>query len=97
MTENWIQTNEQLVLQLGDNDISVTIPYHQLKEYAPSERKGEPIQLPTGVYRATGWCEVEGEPNRVTVRLSRDSFVCKPNDVKLSGGNNIDWRLSGKL
>lgn len=89
MTENWIHTNEQTVLTLGDNDIAVTVPIHQLKEYAPNERKGEPIQLPTGVYRASGWCEVDGDPNRVTVRLSRDSFVTKPKGVVVE---DIKWR-----
>lgn len=97
MTENWIHTEKQNVLTLGDSDITVTIPHHQLEWYSPDNREGEPIQLPTGVYRASGWTEVDGDPNRVTVKLIRDKFVCKPDDVKLPGMSNIDWRLFDKV
>lgn len=99
MTENWIHANEQSVLTFGENDISVTIPVCNVSDYAQMAIKGEPIKMPTGHYLATGWCHAEGNPDRAIVRLSRDrlGFVGKPKGVKLSGGNNIDWRLSGKL
>lgn len=95
MTENWIYTNEQTVLQLGDNDISVTIPYTQLRDYAQMAMKGEPIKLPAGAYTATGWTKVNGDPNRATMRLSRNrlGFVRKPTEVKLVRSNNIEWKL----
>lgn len=91
MTENWIHTEKQNVLSLGDNDITVTIPIHQLRDYAQMSMKGEPIKLPAGAYMATGWTEVNGNPNRVTVRLSRHrlGFVQKPKGVVVE---DIKWR-----
>ena len=88
MTENWIYNEQHDRLTLGDNDVSITIPEQQLRDYARMVVESRPISLPAGFFMPTGWTTTDC-PNRVTVRLSR--YSAKVRSIE-NAAENIEWR-----
>ena len=98
MTENWIFNEQHDRLTLGDNDVSITIPEHQLRDYARMVVESRPISLPAGFFMPTGWTTTDC-PNRVTVRLSRYNYQAKSpriiqngGEVKLRHADMMNWK-----